>query len=159
VYDPFCGTGTIVAEAAHLGLPVFASDVDEEAVLATRQRLAGRGRAGAGDPAGGLAHRVFRHDVLRGEPARVTARVVAANLPWGKQVKVERRGDLFDATVAFAARALAGGGGCALLSTHEDQLAARLRKRAPGAQIATRRIGLLGQTPGIVTARAPRTRG
>jgi Putative RNA methylase family UPF0020 len=32
IYDPFCGTGTVVAEAAHLGLPVFASDIDQRAV-------------------------------------------------------------------------------------------------------------------------------
>ena len=41
VYDPFCGTGTVVAEAAHLGLPVFASDIDEHAVELARRRLAG----------------------------------------------------------------------------------------------------------------------
>ena len=40
VYDPFCGTGTVVAEAAHLGLPVFASDIDEHAVELARRRLA-----------------------------------------------------------------------------------------------------------------------
>ena len=170
VYDPFCGTGTIVAEAMYLGLPVFGSDVDEEAVLATRARLsrlagdrARRGRAAdragdggtdpAVDPAADLLHRVFRHDVLRGVPGRVTASIVCGNLPWGKQVKVERRGDLFDQVAAIVAGPLDWGGCCALLTTHEDQLAASLRRRLTGVRISSRRIGLLGQTPGIVVAR------
>jgi 23S rRNA G2445 N2-methylase RlmL len=156
VYDPFCGTGTIVAEASRLGLAIFASDIDEGAVTITRTRLVDlvKSRATpADDPAAELAHRVFRHDVLRGVPARVTARMVVANLPWGKQVRVDRRGELFDATAAIVARALTDGGTCALLTTHEDQLAARLRKQAGQVKITSRRIGLLGQAPGIVVAR------
>lgn len=56
-----------------------------------------------------LLHHVFRHDVLRGVPARVTASVVVANLPWGKQIKIDRRGELFDATAAIVARAVGSG--------------------------------------------------
>lgn len=151
LYDPFCGTGTIVAEAAHLNLPVFASDIDPEAVEITRSRVARSGRLDDGE----LAHRVFVHNVLRGVPGRVDVPLTVSNLPWGKQVRVDRRGDLFDLTAAIAARGLERGGACALLTTHEDQLAARLRRHAKTASIATRRIGLLGQTPGIVVAARP----
>lgn len=143
LYDPFCGTGTIVAEAQGRGLRIFASDIDPDAVEITRRRL-----AGLSDP----AHRVFVHDVLRGVPARVDVPLTVGNLPWGKQIRLERRGDLFDAVAAIVARGLDGGGACALLTTYEDQLAARLRRQAPTARITTRRIGLLGQTPAVVTA-------
>jgi 23S rRNA G2445 N2-methylase RlmL len=159
VYDPFCGSGTIVAEAMQLGLPVFGSDIDEGAVLATRARISsladGRVRGNrADDLAADLMHRVFRHDVLSGVPGRVTASIVASNLPWGKQVKVARHGELFDRVAAIVADSIGRGGGCALLTTHEDQLAASLRRRGTGARISSRRIGLLGQTPGIVVASA-----
>ena len=143
LYDPFCGTGTIVADAHRRGLPVFASDIDPSAVDITRGRL-----TGLADP----VHRVFVHDVLRGVPGRVDVPLTVGNLPWGKQIRLDRRGDLFDAVAGIVARGLERGGACALLTTYEDQLAARLRRRVPTARIRTRRIGLLGQTPGIVTA-------
>lgn len=150
LYDPFCGTGTIVAEARRLELPVFGSDLDAEAVELTRSRLA---RAGMDDS--DLVHRVFVHDVLRGIPGRVDVPLTVSNLPWGKQIRVERRSDLFDLTAAIAVRGLERGGACALLTTHEDQLVARLRRHARTARISSRRIGLLGQTPGIVLAAPP----
>ena len=162
VYDPFCGTGTVAAEAAHLGLPVFASDIDEHAVELARRRLAGEllerqqlagQQAGAAPAAAGvLRHRVFAHDVRRGPPPRVSARIMVGNMPWGKQVKVDGRLALFDATTLLARHLLRDGGTVALLTTHEDALIARLRRQR--LAVSSRRIGLLGQTPAIVVARA-----
>jgi hypothetical protein len=152
LYDPFAGTGTIVAEAARMGLGVFASDADAEAVLMTRERLARLGGAGArGDDAGRLSHRVFGHDVRRGAARRVRADLVVGNMPWGKQVEIPRRQELFDGTAEVIRPVLAAGGVAVLLTTHEEQFTARLRRALPGAAITTRRIGLLGQTPAIVT--------
>jgi predicted RNA methylase len=156
VYDPFCGTGTIVAEVARYELPIFASDIDPEAVTATRQRLAEVAKvqtAPVDDLAADLVHRVFQHDVLRGVPARVNAQVIVGNLPWGKQVKVERRRELFDAVALIVAPTLEKGGACALLTTHEDQLMASLKRHIKGVRVTARHIGLLGQTPAIVVAR------
>lgn len=155
IYDPFAGTGTILAEAFRLGLPVFGTDIDEEAVRLTRERLA---RLAAPSRHNGplteseLLHRVFRHDVRRGLPDRVTARIVVGNLPWGKQVKVESIGDVLDATAELVARIVSRGGMCALLTTNQDLLVSRIRKRTRNARTTIRRIGLLGQTPAIVTA-------
>ncbi|MQB01927.1 MAG: hypothetical protein GEU78_16915 [Actinobacteria bacterium] len=151
VYDPFCGTGTIVAEAAHLGLPVFASDIDDQAVELTRQRLSGEYARDSASAAAELRHRVFAHDVRRGPAQRVTARIVVGNMPWGKQIKVKGRLALFNATALLVRHALGEGGSAALLTTHEDQLIARLRRQR--LEVSSRRIGLLGQTPAIVTAR------
>ena len=148
VYDPFCGTGTVAAEAAHLGLPVFASDIDERAVELTRRRLAA-GLPGPA-PAAALLHRVFAHDVRRGPPPRVSAGIVAANMPWGKQVKVAGRLALFDATALLVSRLLADGGTAVLLTTREEALVARLRRQR--LEVSARRIGLLGQAPAIVVA-------
>jgi Putative RNA methylase family UPF0020 len=151
VYDPFCGTGTIAAEAAHLGLPVFASDIDERAAELTRQRLAAGLAGSAPGAAGELRHRVFAHDVRRGPAQRVSAGILAGNMPWGKQVRVDGRLALFDATALLARHLLRDGGTAALLTTHEDPLVARLRRQ--GLEVTSRRIGLLGQTPAIIVAR------
>ncbi|HEV3158154.1 MAG TPA: hypothetical protein VGZ00_12480 [Candidatus Baltobacteraceae bacterium] len=153
LYDPFCGSGTIVAQAMRHGLRVFASDISDEAVRLTRERLARI--KGAGDEAD-ILHRVFTHDVKRGFPSRVRAGVIVSNLPWGKQIKIDRHQELFDAVAGFVERAIKNGGSCALLTTKEDRLIARIRRQLhdEDAQIESRRIGLLGQTPGIVIARA-----
>lgn len=154
VYDPFCGTGTIVAEAAWLRLPVFASDVDKHAVELTRARIAGLadGRPKPTDES--LIHRVFVHDVHRGFPKRVSARIVVSNLPWGKQVKVPRRHELFEATSRLAAFVVEEGGSCVFLTTHEGQLLARLNRRVKAAKVSSLSLGLLGQTPAAVCIRA-----
>jgi hypothetical protein len=147
LYDPFCGSGTILAEAARAGLPVFGSDVSQRAVALTRERLAAQGGFGSGE----LLRRVFVSDVHRGPDPRVTARLLAGNMPWGKQVKVDARLALFDATARLAAQVAGRGGAAVLLTTHEDQLLPRLRRH--GLTATARRIGLLGQAPAIVTAR------
>jgi 23S rRNA G2445 N2-methylase RlmL len=153
LYDPCCGTGTVVAEAARCGLPVYAADLDPAAVELTRARLAAPGGEVPVLAADVVQHRVFVHDLLRGLPRRVDSGLVASNLPWGKQVSVPRRGDLFAACAALAGHVVAGGGSCVLLTTHEEQLVARIRRQAQRADVAVRRIGLLGQTPAIVSIR------
>ncbi len=150
VYDPCAGTGTIPAEAAALGLAVFASDIDPQAVRLTRQRLA---HCGAGGDEASLAHRVFAHDVRSGLPGRVRAGLIVSNLPWGKQVAVPSRRELFDGVAQVVRGGLAAGGAAVLLSTHEQQLRARLARALPGARLTERRIGLLGQSPVILTVR------
>lgn len=170
VYDPCAGTGTIPAEAMALGLAVFASDIDPQAVQLTRQRLAwlsagrsagrgaGRGTGGWAEPggdAGSLVHRVFVHDVRAGASVRVRADLVVSNLPWGQQVAVPSRRELFDGVAQVVRAAVTDGGAAVLLSTHEQQLRARLERALPGARLTQRRIGLLGQTPAIVIVTAP----
>jgi predicted RNA methylase len=146
LYDPFAGTGTIVAEALRMGLPVYASDVDPEAVRITRERVA---RMSAPD-VGWLGERIFVHDVRKGAARRVRADLLVGNMPWGKQVEIPRRQELFDGTADVARPVVAAGGVAVLLTTHEQQFTARLRRALPFGRIATRRIGLLGQTPTIV---------
>ncbi len=151
LYDPCCGTGTIPAEAARLSVPVYASDADAEAVAFTEQRLAAL--AGSGHPLRQV--RVFQHDLRRGNPARRASTDRSQQSPMGKAGSGPRKAELLDAVAALTARGLAEGGASALLTTSEQQLVARIRRHAPHARIATRRIGLLGPTPAVVVA-APR---
>ncbi len=150
VYDPFCGSGTIAAEATRFGLRVYASDIDEAAVELTRERLRPLTVASRQE-ATDLRHRVFTHDVRRGPDPRVPARILVGNMPWGKQVKVDGRLALFDATALLVAHTVREGGSAVLLTTHEDQFLPRLRRHR--LRVSARRIGLLGQTPAIVVAR------
>ncbi len=145
-YDPFCGTGSLVVEAARAGLPVFASDIDPAAVEITQDRLA----SVIGRRPDWLPQRVFVRDVQSGLDPRVTAKLVVGNLPWGKQVKVDGRLALFGWTAQLVAQAVGDHGRAALLTTHEEQLLPRLRRN--GLRAASRQIGLLGQTPAIVVA-------
>jgi Putative RNA methylase family UPF0020 len=150
VYDPFCGSGTVLLEAHHAGRPVFGSDADPTAVELTRERLAPSLDLTGDSAVAALNHRFFAHDVLNGVPKRVTAATLVTNLPWGKQVIIPRRGDLYSATAALAATCSARGGRAVLLTTHEDQCAAAIRRTGRTGKVTTRRIGLLGQTPAIV---------
>ncbi|MGH3872907.1 MAG: TRM11 family SAM-dependent methyltransferase [Pseudonocardiaceae bacterium] len=149
VYDPFCGSGTIAAEAVRSGLRVYASDIDETAVEVTRERLRPLMPASQQEVAD-LRHQVFTHDVRRGPDPRVPARVLVGNMPWGKQVKVDGHLALFDATALLVAHTVRHGGTAVLLTTHEEQFLPRLRRQRLRA--SARRIGLLGQTPAIVIA-------
>jgi hypothetical protein len=147
VYDPFCGSGTIVAEAVRAGAAVFASDREEAAVTLTRDRLAAL-------DVPDTDHRVFVRDVLRGPDQRVSARIVVGNLPWGGQQRVDGRIALFDAVAHLVAQRVGPDGAAVLLTTEEEALVARLRRHGLG--VTARRIGLLGQTPAVVTATPPR---
>jgi predicted RNA methylase len=157
IYDPFCGSGTIVAEAVHAGFRVFGSDIDEQAVQMTRQRLTASARdrsvTNVDMDADSLSHRIFNHDVLKGYPPRVNARVLVGNMPWGKQIKIDRHRELFDATCVLVAKTVEQGGAAVLLTTNEDRFVARLRSRMKAVDVAVCRIGLLGQTPALVTVR------
>ncbi|MGH3160032.1 MAG: hypothetical protein ACRDNF_26120, partial [Streptosporangiaceae bacterium] len=124
--------------------------------------LRGAGLRGAGRPGGGwddaaeaaaLSHRIFVHDVRQGAEQRVRAGLVVGNMPWGKQIQIPRRQELFDGTAEVIRPVVTGGGVAVLLTTHEEQFTARLRRALPRTLITTRRIGLLGQTPAIVVVR------
>lgn len=144
LYDPFCGSGTIVGEAALRGISVYASDRSADAVHRTRERL-----TRAGLSADELQDRVFVHDVHSGPDQRVNARLLVANPPWGKQVQVGDRLSLFDALAHHVSHTLGSGGAAVVLTTHEEQLIVRLRRY--GLKPTSWPIGLLGQTPAIVT--------
>lgn len=138
VWDPFCGSGTLLAEAHAVGHRVRGSDLDGAAVEATRANVPGA--------------EVRRADALDPRTWRVDADTVLTNLPWGKQIAVTAGGPLYTAV----GRGIAAVGTGCVLTVDPDRLVAQVRRAAPGATTAVRRIGLLGQTPSIVTIHAGR---
>lgn len=143
IYDPFCGSGTILAEAAAVGIPVDGSDIESEAVELARKRIAtARKETSVRESA------LFVHDVHRGFPAsRARAASIVTNMPWGKQVKIPRKTELFDAIGGLVSEVHARGGIAVILTGGPDQLSARIRKTVRGAKVTARQIGMLGQTP------------
>jgi len=157
VYDPFCGTGTIVAEAREAGLQVYASDIDPAAVAICRDRLLQQATPPSGAPneteRQTLERKIFLHDARQGFPQGVMARILVANLPWGKQVQIARRSDLLKGVATMIARVVRKGGSCALLTAHEKELLSHLRAIANDVHVEVRHIGLLGQSPAVVLVR------
>jgi tRNA (guanine6-N2)-methyltransferase len=146
VWDPFCGSGTILCEAASLGLEVWGTDIDPEAIEASRENILAVKReywsrienADSTSPKTWQKHR--------------SATAVISNLPWGKQVAISSKRALYD-SVGSGVADLAGRGGTGVLLTTEPKAIMQRLQRETGLSIDERRIGLLGQTPAILTVR------
>ena len=144
VWDPFCGSATILCEAAGQGHEVWGTDIDPEAVEAACKNLAAVNReywtriecADSASPRTWKKHQ--------------SATVVVTNLPWGKQVAIKSKQALYDSVSAGTAE-LVRRGGASVLLTSEPKLIQQRLKRDKAVRIGERRIGLLGQTPTILT--------
>jgi tRNA (guanine6-N2)-methyltransferase len=147
VWDPFCGSGTILCEASLAGHEVRGTDIDKEAVAAACDNLGTLDRA--------LSSHVELADSTSVKTWRRHARadVVVTNLPWGKQISIERKQKLYDAIQDGIADLLKRGGRVVLLTTEPERACSRLR-RLKTVSIQERRIGLLGQSPTIVSISA-----
>lgn len=143
VWDPYCGSGTVLAEAALLGNEVWGTDLDDEAVAAARQNV-------------GVVARESWSRISRGDsttPAEwrrhENCDVVIANIPWGKQVDIVSARALYD-SLAIGCSALISRGGTACILTNDPERLKSALKRTTNAKSTERRLGLLGQTPSIV---------
>ncbi len=106
VYDPFCGTGGIVLEAALLGFQAVGSDRDAWMVQGTLATLADAA------PGGALEGLVYQADI--GDAPALVPRVVGgivADLPYGRAsgTDLEPVQALYERAVAAFARMLAAG--------------------------------------------------
>jgi tRNA (guanine6-N2)-methyltransferase len=146
LWDPFCGSATILCEAAWQGHEVWGTDIDPEAVDASRENLAAVNREYWSniECADSTSPRQWkRHQ---------SATAVVTNLPWGKQVTIKSKQALYD-SVAAGSAGLARRGGSAVLLTTEPKLIQQRLKRDGAVRIEERRIGLLGQTPTILAVK------
>jgi 23S rRNA G2445 N2-methylase RlmL len=147
LWDPFCGSGTILCEAVLAGHEVYGTDIDNEAVAATRENLSTLDRAlwGRVELADSTAIKTWkRHS---------RADRIATNLPWGKQVSIQSKQKLYDAIYEGTGELLARGGRAVLLTTEAERVRARL-SRLQAASVQELKIGLLGQSPTILSVSA-----
>lgn len=134
--DPFCGAGTILAEANLMGFQVLGGDIRSEAIDAARRNL---GPAGASE-------RVWRWDAARLPLDDGSVDRVVTNMPWGRQVTVNSSLErLYEASFFEMLRVLAFGGRILVL-TSLPELLAPFRSRL----VEQRQISLFGQTPSIL---------
>jgi tRNA (guanine6-N2)-methyltransferase len=138
VLDPCCGAGTILIEAARLGAHAQGGDLDTEAV-ATAKRNAS---------AAGVEIDVQQWDVRALPLADGSIERIVTNMPWGRQVEVEKPlWQLYRDACAEMERVLADGGRIVVL-TNLPQLVTfsnlTIEKQSE--------ISLFGQQPTIVIA-------
>ena len=143
IWDPFCGSATILCEAAEQGYEVWGTDIDPEAIEASRENLAAVNRE--------YWNRIELADstLPKTWKKHQSATAVVTNLPWGKQVAIKSKQALYD-TVSAGTAELVRRGGTAVMLTTEPKLIQQRLKRTSTVRIEERRIGLLGQTPTIL---------
>lgn len=142
VLDPFCGAGTILAEAIDVArqrakggrVRVVGGDIDPNAVFVTSQNLE---KVGPIDLA--------RWDATRLPLESASVDRIISNPPFGKQLStLEQVGPLYEAAAAEWDRVLRPGGRAVILAMEQELLRRVLlaRRWSPARQI---RVRLLGQ--------------
>jgi tRNA G10 N-methylase Trm11 len=123
-FDPCCGSGTLVAEATRAGWDATGADVDAAAVTMARRNVSGA--------------QLFRSDVRRVPLRDGVCGAVAANLPFGRQFRVDDPRHFYAAALAEIARVVAPGGHVVVLVPRlQPPAALQLRAKFP--------LQLLGQ--------------
>jgi len=136
VLDPCCGAGTILIEAAAMGMLAVGGDVAAEALCAARTNV----------EAAGAAVLLQRWDARRLPLADASVDVVISNPPWGRAVDVAADlADFYRALCAEIRRVLKPGGKVALLTGVPELV------QLPNLRLQTRlEISLFGQQPEIL---------
>ena len=142
IVDDFCGSGTILCEAALLGHTVSGGDIDPQSVAISQANLS---RAG------------FRRDShVRALDATRTRwpdsfyDCAISNLPWGKQVDLRSIAELFAGAVKEYARIVKDQGTLCLLTPRPEPLIKYARTLMKGCRVSTLPISFTGQSPTIV---------
>ena len=125
--DPMCGGGTVLAEAAGLGLRTLGGDNAADALEAARLNLRSVGVSAV----------LVRWDAQRLPIARGAAAGVACNLPWGRRHAVADLSQLYRGVLRESHRIVRGSGRIALL-TSEHRLLERLVRRQRGLEVERR---------------------
>lgn len=141
VLDPFCGAGTILAEAIDVAnrrrgdpVQIVGGDIDPNAMFVTSQNLEHVGAA-----------QLARWDARRLPLETASVERIVSNPPFGKQLSsIEQIGPLYEAAAAEWDRVLKPGGRAVLLAMESELLRGILQRRnwSPSRQL---RIRLLGQ--------------
>jgi 23S rRNA G2445 N2-methylase RlmL len=125
--DPACGSATVLAEAAGVGLAALGGDIEPNAVRAARRNLR----------AAGASASVACWDATRLPLANDAVAGLACNLPWGRQQVVGDLVALYRGLLAEALRVVRSGGRIALL-TSEGRLLEHLVRRRRGSVMERR---------------------
>lgn len=131
--DPFCGSGTILIEAAQQGFRALGGDVNRQAI-----RISHENATHAHQPPA-LFHWQAQHLPL----SRHSVQAVVSNLPWGRQIAVDASlRTLYRQAYAEMRRVLVPGGRLVLLTT--------LPEFIPDIPSQAFEISVYGQNPQVL---------
>jgi len=145
VVDSFCGSGTILCEAFVEGSEVFGGDIDPEGTNITKQNLANLGYKSEG--------KIKVLDATRTNWPAGYFDCAVSNFPWNEQVTVKSTTELYTSGLKELTRIVKPTGTLCLLVSKPELLIKYIKKFMPNSLIETTRLGLLGQTPTIVTVK------
>src|SRR5258706_10973962 len=150
IWDPFCGSATILSEAAEQGHEVWGTDIDPEAVEAARENLAAVKRE--------YWNRIECADSTSPKTWKKhqSATALVTNLPWGKQVAIKSKQGLYDSVSAGTAELVRRGGTSVLLTTEPKPLHHRLQPPPALRAVGTRTGRIPWTSPDLtITPRPP----
>lgn len=142
IVDTFCGGGTILLEAVHMGYDISGSDIDPESILITKKNLQN------------LAYKneetIRRMDATKTNWQTHSFDVAISNLPWDKQIPIVSITNLYEESILEFARILKDTGVLCVLVAKPDLFIKYTKKYFPNKHITEYKLGLLGQTPTII---------
>lgn len=141
IVDNFCGSGTILCEALLKGNKIAGGDIDKESVQNTVKNL---NNIKEGD------YNIKCLDARRTDWKAKSFDCAISNLPWGKQIEVERMTTLYADVIREYHRILKPSGEICLLGMKPDFLVSQIRKIFGYENIRTYRLGYIGQNPYII---------
>jgi tRNA (guanine6-N2)-methyltransferase len=142
VVDNFCGSGTILCEAAAMGNKVSGGDIDAESVSITLSNL---GKVVAQrDP------HVRVLDAVKTRWPDGSFDCAISNLPWGKQVDLQSLATLFEGTIREYSRIVKRHGVVCVLTPRPEPLIKYAKKHMQSCQIKLVPTSFTGQSPTII---------
>jgi 23S rRNA G2445 N2-methylase RlmL len=143
IVDNFCGSGTFLCEGFIQGLEVFGGDIDKNSVKLTIENL---------NKIKKDKWEVYELDATACRWGNNQFDIAVSNLPWNKQIKLEKLNKLYLGSVKELARILKEDGGLGLVCVRSDIIRKHLERYLPTWKIEEFKLGYLGQTPSIVFA-------
>ncbi len=140
--DNFCGSGTILCEAALQGLEPFGGDIDEDSVECAQTNMRSLSKE--------CVKNIKHLDAMATRWPNNYFDYAVSNYPWGKQIQLKGMVKMYENSIREYARIIKKDGKMVLLGVNPDLIIKDVKKYFPGHSIEKFKIGFLGQTPWIV---------
>lgn len=139
--DSFCGTGTILCEAARYGYDVYGGDINSQSIADAKLNL---------EQCGISPNNVHVRNAIKSKLEDARFDCAISNLPWNEKVKVKSITELLAGIAKEYKRIVKTGGKICFLAKRSDLLIKYLKKEFPDSKIQRTDISFNGQNPSIV---------